>query len=89
MTKVLGFTVALVLALSVVGAWAAGVEGKIEQVDLSDRVIVLDDGTKPWIAEGLQMYSLQEGAEVRASYEERDGKQVVTQVEVLTQNEVE
>ena len=44
--------------------------------------MVLDDGTKLWVAEGLSMDSLQAGADVKASYEDRDGKNVATSVEV-------
>ncbi len=64
------------------GAWAAEIQGKIQSVDTSDRSVVLDDGTKLWVAEGLSMDSLQAGADVKASYEDRDGKNVATSVEV-------
>lgn len=81
MTNVAGLTMALLLcALTGVG-WAAELEGKIRTVDPSDRVIVLDDGTKMWLAEGLTIERLQEGATVNLWYEERDGKHVVTSVE--------
>jgi len=66
----------------VAGAWAAEIQGKIQSVDTSDRSVVLDDGTKLWVAEGLSMDSLQAGADVKASYEDRDGKNVATSVEV-------
>ncbi len=82
MKKIVGIALALLLAVSVVGAWAADIEGKVQQVDAGDRTVVLDNGTKLWIAEGLGMERLKEGASVKASYEERDGKNVVTQMEV-------
>lgn len=82
MTKVLGFIVALLMVVSVIGAWAADIEGKVQQVDRTDRMVVLEDGTKLWIAEGLGMDTLKEGAKVKASYEERDGKNVVTGFEI-------
>jgi len=66
----------------VAGAWAAEIQGKIQSVDTSDRSVVLDDGTKLWVAEGLSMDSLQAGADVKASCEDRDGKNVATSVEV-------
>jgi Cu/Ag efflux protein CusF len=72
----------LALAVAVGAAWAADVEGKIQQIDPADRMIVLEDGTRLWLAEGLQMEGLKEGATVKASYEERDGKKVVTQFQV-------
>jgi len=82
MGKVLSITAAILLVLSVAGAWAAEIQGKIQSVDTSDRSVVLDDGTKLWVAEGLSMDSLQAGADVKASYEDRDGKNVATSVEV-------
>ena len=82
MRSVLAVTVAILLVLSVAGAWAAEIQGKIQSVDTSDRSVVLDDGTKLWVAEGLSMDSLQAGADVKASYEDRDGKNVATSVEV-------
>lgn len=82
MAKILGITLALLLAVAVVGAWAADVQGKIQQVNPGDRMVVLEDGTKLWIAEGLPMDDLKEGTSVKASYEERDGKNIVTQIDV-------
>lgn len=81
MTKITAVVVALALGLSMV-AWAGEVTGKIQTVDSSERVIVLEDGTKLWIAEGVPLADLKEGAKVKASYEERDGKNVVTKIEV-------
>lgn len=82
MKKVVGVALALMLAVSVAGAWAEDIEGKIQSVDTSDRVIVLEDGTRLWVAEGQAMDDLKEGAKVKASYEERDGKKVLTGIEV-------
>jgi hypothetical protein len=75
---------ALVLALAVSGAaWAAEVQGKIKSVDTSEKSFVLEDGTKIWLAEGVvEVETLKEGAEVTASYDEKDGKNVATRVEV-------
>jgi Cu/Ag efflux protein CusF len=82
MRKILGITLAVLLALSI-GAWAADmIEGKIQSVDTSDRVFTLEDGTKVWVAEGLPIEKLKEGAQVKASYEVRDGKNVATDIEV-------
>ncbi len=77
MRRVLGIAVVALLVLSAAGAWAGDVEGKIQSVNAMDRAIVLEDGTKLWVAEGLAMDTLKEGAKVKASYEERDGKNVV------------
>jgi len=82
MTQVLGIALALLLGLGIAGAWAEEISGKIQSVDPSDRTIVLDDGSKIWVAEGVPMDNLKEGKSVKASYEERDGKKVATNVEV-------
>ena len=81
MTRIAAIAVALVFALSM-AAWAAETTGTVQSVDPAERVITLDDGTKLWIAEGLPMDNLKEGAKVKASYEERDGKKVVSSIEV-------
>jgi hypothetical protein len=73
---------ALGLVLVAGAAMAAEIEGKIQSVDQGERVIVLDNGTKLWVAEGLSMDALKEGAKVKASYEERDGKNVTTSLDV-------
>jgi hypothetical protein len=81
MKKVLS-VVALAVMLAAGAAGAAEIEGKIQTIDAGDRVFVLEDGTKLWVAEGLSMDSLKEGAKVKASYEERDGKNVTTSFDV-------
>ena len=73
---------ALLLGLGIAGAWAEEVSGKIQSIDPADRTIVLEDGSKIWVAEGVPMDNLKEGKAVKASYEERDGKKVATSVEV-------
>jgi hypothetical protein len=74
--------VAALLTLVVAPAWADEVSGKIQKVDMNDRSIVLEDGTQLWLAEGVSADALKEGATVKASYEEKDGKKVVTQIDV-------
>jgi hypothetical protein len=81
MRRIMGLAVAVVLALSM-AAWAGEIQGKIQKVDAGDRSIVLEDGTQVWLAEGLPMDKLQEGKTVKASFEERDGKKIVTSLEV-------
>ncbi|HEY3065898.1 MAG TPA: DUF1344 domain-containing protein [Methylomirabilota bacterium] len=81
MVKVLGLALVALLAIAPV-AMAAEIEGKIKTIDTSDRTIVLDDGTKVSVADGVSMDTLKEGTDVKVSYEERDGKNVATSVEV-------
>ena len=77
------FAGALALTLAVVGAaQAAEVEGKIKDLDTSERSFTLEDGTKIWLGDGVTMGDLKEGSDVKASYSEQDGKNVATSVEV-------
>jgi Cu/Ag efflux protein CusF len=82
MRRMLGAVLALALVFAVGGASAEEIKGKIQKIDQAARSIVLEDGTEVWVAEGVAMETLKEGATVKASYEERDGKKVVTTVEV-------
>jgi hypothetical protein len=82
MKTVLGMAVALLAVFLVGSAAAEEIQGKIKSLDTAERVIALDNGTRIWVAEGLSMNSLREGALVKASYEERDGKKVATSIEV-------
>jgi hypothetical protein len=75
-------TLTLMLTLTAVPLWAEEVSGKIQKVDTSDRSIVLEDGTQLWLAESVSTDQLKEGATVKASYEEKDGKKVVTAIEI-------
>ena len=61
-------------------AHAAETAGKVQSVNAADRIVTLDDGTELVLAEGVPMESVKEGATVKASYEERDGKKVVTEI---------
>ena len=82
MKKVIGMAVALLLVFAVGRTWAEEIQGKIKSLDTTARVFALEDGTRIWVAEGLSMGTLREGALVKASYEERDGEKVATRIEV-------
>ena len=82
MSKTFALVLALLLVLSAGVAGAGDVEGKIQSMDTNDRVVTLEDGTKLWIAEGVSIDGLKEGAKVKASFEERDGKNVATSVQI-------
>ena len=81
MRKALIGAVVVLLALSG-AAWAADIEGKIKSVDTGERSFMLEDGTKLWVSEGVAIETLKEGAVVKASYEEKEGKNIATSVEV-------
>jgi len=82
MRTVLAVTLAVLLGVGATLAWAEDISGKVQSVDAGERAFVLDDGSKIWLAEGVSMEAIKEGASVKASYEERDGKKVATSVEV-------
>ena len=81
MRKVLIAAMVLVLAVSG-AAFAAEIQGKIKSVDTTEKSFVLEDGTKIWLGDGVAVDTLKEGAEVTASFAEKDGKNVATSVEV-------
>lgn len=82
MKKVIGLAMVLLLVFVVGAAYAQEIQGKIKAVDRAERVLTLEDGTQLWVAEGLPMDALKEGASVKASFEERDGKKVATTLQV-------
>jgi Cu/Ag efflux protein CusF len=71
-----------VILLFSTAAWAGDVSGKIRNVDPAEKSFTLDDGTKIWVGDTIPVDKLKEGNDVRASYEEKDGKNVATSVEV-------
>ena len=75
---------AVVLVLTPL-AWAGDVQGKIKSVDPSGRMVTLDDGTKITIPPALtvEKQALKPGANVKASYEEKDGQKVATSFTVM------
>jgi preprotein translocase subunit YajC len=63
---------------------AAEIEGKIKSVDPTTRSITLENGTQlviPTEAVVEDHRLLQPGAEIRASFEEKDGQKVVLKLE--------
>ena len=78
MRKVLGLTIARVFALSLPAA-AGEKSGTIRFVDKTNHAIVLDDGTRLQVSEG-QMHGLALGDPVKASYETKGERSVVTSI---------
>ena len=78
MRKILGLTIAMALALSLPAA-AGEKLGTIRYVDTANHTIVLDDGTQLWVSES-QMSGLSQGDPVKASYETRGERSVVTSI---------
>lgn len=83
---------ALVATFVFVGtALAADMQGTIRSIDVASKEVVLEDGTRlvcddstTISVEGKEgrLEDLKEGAKVKASYEERDGKNVAAKLEV-------
>lgn len=72
-------------------ALAAQIEGKIQSIDTASKEVVLDDGTKlvcddstNITVEGkdAKLEDLKEDGQVKASYEERDRRNVAATLEV-------
>jgi Cu/Ag efflux protein CusF len=77
------FVVAPVMAQQA-PAGAKTIEGKVMAVDPAGKSVTLDDGTKLMFSETAK-YSkadLKPGAAVKASYEEKDGQKVITNLEI-------
>ncbi|HWC03825.1 MAG TPA: DUF1344 domain-containing protein [Methylomirabilota bacterium] len=88
LASVLAVALVAVLGLApVVTAQTAApktIEGKVMSVDPAGKSVTLDDGTKLTIPESVQ-YSkadLKPGAAVKASYEEKNGQKVLTNLQV-------
>lgn len=82
-------SIAVALALLfTVGTLSIGIvsademSGKVQSVNASERTFTLEDGTQLWLAEGVSADAVKEGVSVKASYTERDGKKIVTELEV-------
>ena len=90
MKKITAFVLAATFVFVGV-ALAAEMEGKIQSVDTMGKQIVLQDGTTlvcddstKLVVEGKEgkLEDLKEGAKVKASYEEKDGKNVLGTIDV-------
>ena len=81
MRRLIAFVLVSVLAIAPL-AWAGQIEGKVKSVDQSDRTVTLEDGTRIVVPQGMDLDQLREGAEITMSYEEKDGKNEATNVQV-------
>ncbi len=82
MTRLLRFAFVVVLLAVPAIALSAEIQGKVKTVDTGDRVVTLEDGTRISVPDGIALDSLKEGAEVTVSYEELDGKNQATNIEM-------
>src|SRR5262245_24883066 len=81
--KFLAVLVALLLSASLVSAAGNEVQGKVKKWDAASHTITLEDGTQLTLPAGAkEAAQIKEGAMVKASYEEKDGKKVISKMEV-------
>ena len=79
MGKRLGMTLALVLTLTLPAA-AEMAKGTVKEVDKAGQVIVLEDGTRLWIANNY-ISELVAGDTVQVTYENRGDKKIITEID--------
>jgi hypothetical protein len=82
MHRTLGIVVIVALLAVPIVALGLEVEGTVKSIDTVGRVLTLDDGTTISIPDGMALDSLKEGADVKVSYEEKDGKNQAIAVEM-------
>src|SRR5262249_13726495 len=81
--KTVAVLVALLLSVSIVSAAGNEVSGKVKKWDAATHTITLEDGTQLTVpATVKEAAQIKEGAMVKASYEEKDGKKVISKIEV-------
>jgi Protein of unknown function (DUF1344) len=86
--KKMSFILALLAVAVMVLAplsFAADLQGKIKSVDPSGRMVTLDDGTQIVIPATLtvEKSALKPGANVKASYDEKDGQKIAKSLTVM------
>ncbi len=81
--------VAAVVALAVAFTagpvvWADHKEGMVKTIQVNERVMTLSDGTQLYWTESVQVsQEIKEGTKVRTTYEPKDGKMVLTKIEIV------
>lgn len=74
----------LSVALAIGFAEANDVQGRVKAMEMTQKVITLDNGTRLfWTDEMPIAERIQSGDVVRAKYEERGGRLVVTEIEIV------
>lgn len=74
---------ALALTLPLSTAWAADIQGKVKQIEMKQRVMTLEDGTKLYWTDSMTVTEIKQGSAVKATYEVRDGQFVLTNITVV------
>ena len=77
-------SLALSVALLTGFAEANAVQGRVKAMELTQKVITLDNGMRLFWTDGMAVAEqIQSGDVVRAKYEERGGRLVVTEIEIV------
>ena len=82
MIRFVRFMLVIVLLATPIVALGAEVQGKVKTVDTNDRVVTLEDGTRISVPAEIALDNVKEGAEITVSYEERDGKNQATDIQM-------
>jgi len=81
---ILAATLAFGVLLSAGLAEADDVQGRVKSIEMTQKVLTLDDGTRLfWTDDVTIADQLQSGDLVKAKYEERGGRLVLTAVEIV------
>jgi len=77
----------LVLAVALMtgtAVWAADMQGTVKTIQVNERVMTLSDGTQFYWTDSITIsQDIKEGTMVKATYEPKDGRFVLTKIEVI------
>ena len=59
------------------------VQGAVKSVDVSKKMVTLQDGTTLMVADEVKLKELKPGSMIKASYEDRAGQKLATSIEVM------
>ena len=79
------FVVALAVAFTAGAvAWADDKEGTVKTIQVTEKVLVLSDGTTLHWTEAVEVpQDLKEGTKIKATYEPKGGKMVLTKIDII------
>jgi len=81
LAMILGLVV-VVLSAGLVAA--ADLQGKVKTIEVNQKVLTLDDGTKLYWTDTVTVTeAVKSGAMVKATYEEKDGRFMLKKIEVM------
>jgi hypothetical protein len=83
MTRLFAVLAALLLVVSVAAA-GSEIQGKVKMWDSASNTLTLEDGTQISVPADVKVErdQLKAGANVKASYDDKDGKKTATSLEV-------